>query len=185
MRRSLFFIPKNVESVSLLEGITAILIIVYSLLIKLMNRARQPKSVSSLLNTSGLQHDMTQIMALNSLLQRHLKQHNIQGCRVGNLQNGSLLLEIPDATWMMRLQFMRTELLTLLRQQLPSLLRIKIKVNPALSKSTKTQHTSAKKSIQRASKMPADVADSFLALAEDAEPGLQKALRSLAKYCKK
>jgi len=33
--------------------------------------------------------------------------------------------------------------------------------------------------------MPADVAESFLALAEDAEPGLKKALRSLAKYTKK
>ncbi|MFT7054112.1 MAG: hypothetical protein ACJAU1_001670 [Psychromonas sp.] len=154
-------------------------------MMKLMNRTRQPKSVSSLLNKSGLQHDVTLIMALNSLLQRHLKQHNIPGCRIGNLQNGSLLIEIPDATWMMRLQFMRTELLTLLRQRVPSLSRIKIKVNPALSKTSKIQHNSPKKEIKRASKMPADVAESFLALAEDAEPGLQKALRSLAKYAKK
>lgn len=150
-----------------------------------MNRTRQPKSVSSLLNKSALQHDAVLIMALNSLLQRHLKQHNIHGCRIGNLQNGSLLIEIPDATWMMRLQFMRTELLTLLRQRVPSLLRIKIKVNPALSKTSKMQHKPPKKNIKRATKMPADVAESLLALAEDAEPGLQKALRSLAKYSKK
>ncbi|HEY5715474.1 MAG TPA: DciA family protein [Psychromonas sp.] len=151
---------------------------------KLMNRARQPKSVSSLLNKSGLQHDMALITKLNSLLQRYLKQHNIQGYRIGNLQNGSLLIEIPDATWMMRLQFMRTELLTLLRKQVPALVRINIKVNPALSKSTKKQHLQPKKSIKRAEKMPADVADSLLALAENAEPELQAALRSLAKYCK-
>jgi hypothetical protein len=154
-------------------------------MMKLMNRTRQPKSVSSLLNKSGLQHDAAVIMALNSLLQSHLKQHNIPGCRIGNLQNGSLLIEIPDATWMMRLKFMRTELLTLLRQRVPSLLRIKIKVNPALSSARKTQHNPPKKNIKRATKMPADVAESFLALAEDAEPGLQKALRSLAKYSKK
>jgi len=100
------------------------------------------------------------------------------------LQNGSLLIEIPDATWMMRLQFMRTDLLTLLRQQAPALMRIKIKVNPALSKITKKQHEQSKKNIKQAEKMPADVADSFLALAENAEPGLQAALRSLAKYSK-
>lgn len=149
-----------------------------------MNRTRQPKSVSSLLNKSGLQHDMALLTKLNSLLQRYLKQHNIQGYRIGNLQNGSLLIEIPDATWMMRLQFIRTELLTLLRQQVPALVRINIKVNPALSKTTKKQHLQPKKNIKRAEKMPADVADSLLALAEDAEPELQAALRSLAKYSK-
>jgi len=154
-------------------------------MMKLMNRTRQPKSISALLNKSGLQHDMLLITRLNSLLQRYLKQHNIPGYRIGNLQNGSLLIEIPDATWMMRLQFMRPELLTLLRQQVPSLLRINIRVNPALSKTTKKAHHQPKKNIKRAEKMPTDVANSLLALAEDADSGLQAALRSLAKYSKK
>ncbi|MGB5446425.1 MAG: DciA family protein [Psychromonas sp.] len=149
----------------------------------LMNRTRQPKTISSLLNKSGLQYDMVKITRLNSLLQSYLKQHNIQGYRIGNLQNGSLLIEIPDATWMLRLQFMRTELLTLLRQQIPALMRINIKVNPTLSKTTKKAHHQPKKDIKRAEKMPLDVAESFLALAEDADPELQAALRSLAKYC--
>ncbi len=150
-----------------------------------MNRTRQPKPVSLLLKKSGLQHDATLITKLDSLLQSYLKQHNIQGCRIGNLQNGSLLIEIPDATWLIRLKFMQSELLTLLRQQVPGLLNIKIKVNPTLKQVTAKPKNSQKKVIKRASKMSNDVAQSFLALADDADPALQAALRSLAKYAKK
>lgn len=152
---------------------------------KLMNRTRQPKPVSFLLEKIGLQHDAALLTKLDSLLQRHLKQHHIQNCRVGNLQNGSLLIEIPDAIWMTRLKFMHSELLTLLRQEVPGLLNIKIKVNPALKKRDPTDKKNRKKVIKRASKMSNDVAQSFLALAEDADPALQAALRSLATYVKK
>ena len=149
-----------------------------------MNRTRKPKPVSLLLKKTGLQHDTSLITKLDSLLQSCLKQHNIQGCRIGSLQNGSLLIEIPDATWQLRLQFIRNELLTQMRQQVPGLLNIKIKVNPRLKQATKKSKSGPKKAIKRASKMPNDVAQSFLAMAEDADPELQKALRSLAKYKK-
>lgn len=149
-----------------------------------MNRSRKPKPVSLLLKKSGLQHNTSLITKLDSLLQSCLKQHNIQGCRIGSLQNGSLLIEIPDATWQLRLQFIRNELLTQLRQQVPGLLNIKIKVNPKLKQVAKKPEDKPKKAIKRASKMPNDVAQSFLALAEDADPALQAALRSLAKYSK-
>ena len=149
-----------------------------------MNRTRKPKPVSLLLKKSGLQHNTSLITKLDSLLQSCLKQHNIQGCRIGCLQNGSLLIEIPDATWQLRLQFIRNELLTQLRQQVPGLLNIKIKVNPRLKQVAKKSKDKPQKAIKRASKMPNDVAQSFLALAEDADPALQAALRSLAKYSK-
>ena len=151
-----------------------------------MNRTRKPKPVSLLLKKSRLQHNTSLITKLDSLLQSYLKQHNIPGCRIGSLQNGSLLIEIPDATWQLRLQFLRNELLSLLRQQLPGLLNIKIKVNPILKQTAKRSKNQAQKVKvnKRASKMPDDVAQSFLALAEDADPELQKALRSLAEYKK-
>ena len=149
-----------------------------------MNRTRKPKPVSFLLKKSGLQHNTSLITKLDSLLQSYLKQHNIQDCRIGNLQNGSLLIEIPNATWLIRLQFMRNELLTQLRQQVPGLLNIKIKVNPRLKQATDKPKNPPQKVIKRASKMPNDVAQSFLSLAEDADPALQAALRSLAKYSK-
>ena len=116
------------------------------------------------------------------VLQSYLKQHNINDCRIGNIENGSLILETPTSIWLQRLQFIRSELLTELRQHHPSLTKIKIKVNPELAKVSPSQlkkNTLVKK---RAEKMSKDVADSFLALAEDADPKLKKALQSLAKF---
>ena len=149
-----------------------------------MNRTRKPKSVSLLLKKTGLQRNTSLITKLDSLLQSYLKQHNIHGCRAGNLQNGSLLIEIPDATWRIRLQFMQNDLLTQLRKQTPGLINVKFKVNPKLKHCTDKPKKEKNKVIKRASKMPNDVAQSFLALAENAAPELQKALRSLAKYTK-
>lgn len=150
-----------------------------------MTRTRQPKTVSSLLQKSRLQHNTSLITKLNSLLQSYLKQHNIQGCRIGNLQNGSLIIEIADATWLIRLQFIQSELLSLLRKQSPGLRKIEFKVNPTLKVSSNPLKRKPKKVIKRAAKMSNDVAHSFLALAEEAEPALKKALQSLAKYTKK
>jgi len=147
-----------------------------------MNRTRTPKSVSFLLKKNRLQENTNLITKLDSLLQSYLKQHNIQNCRIGNLQHGNLLIEIPDATWQVRLQFMRNELLTLLRQEVPGLLKLKFSVNPRLKVMIKKPKQTIRKNIKHASKMPRDVAQSFLSLAEDADPDLQKALRSLAKY---
>jgi len=150
-----------------------------------MNRSRQPKAVAQLLKKSELQYNQPLFTKLDSLLQSFLKQHHIAGCRLGNLQNGSLLIEIPNANWMVRLQFMRNDILSLLRQASPGLLKINIRVNPRLS----VAHTTPKKNKNRvkirATKMSADIADSFLALAEDADPELKKALQSLAQYSKK
>jgi hypothetical protein len=150
-----------------------------------MNRRRQPKPVAQLLKKSGLQYDLPLFTKLDSLLQSFLKQHNIKGCRVGNLQNGSLLIEIPNANWMMRLQFMRNDLLSLLRQVSPGLLKINIKVNPRLSLNNKLSKKTKDRPKIRAAKMSEDVAESFLALAKDADPKLKKALQSLAEYSKK
>jgi len=150
-----------------------------------MNRSRQPKTVAHLLKKSELQYNQPLFTKLDSLLQSFLKQHNITGCRLGNLQNGSLLIEIPNANWMVRLQFMRHDILSLLRQASPGLLKVNIRVNPRLSISHSTPKKNKNRVKIRATKMSADIADSFLALAEDADPDLKKALQSLAQYSKK
>jgi len=141
--------------------------------------------MAQLLKKSELQYNQPLFTKLDSLLQSFLKQHNITGCRLGNLQNGSLLIEIPNANWLVRLQFMRNDILTLLRQASPGLLKVNIKVNPRLSITKSPQKKKTNKVQKRASRMPADVADSFLAMADDADPALKKALQSLAKFSKK
>jgi hypothetical protein len=150
-----------------------------------MHRTRQPKAMAQLLKKSELQYNQPLFTKLDSLLQSFLKQHNIAGCRLGNLQNGSLLIEIPNANWLVRLQFMRNDILTLLRQASPGLLKVNIKVNPHLSITKSRPKKKTNKVQKRASRMPADVADSFLAMADDADPALKKALQSLAKFSKK
>ena len=150
-----------------------------------MNRRRQPETVAQLLKKSGSQYDLPLFTKLDSLLQSFLKQHNIEGCRVGNLQNGSLLIEIPNANWMMRLQFIRNDLLSSLRQVSPGLLKINFKVNPRLSIDKNSPKKTKNRPKIRATKMSEDVADSFLALADDADPQLKKALLSLAQFSQK
>lgn len=116
------------------------------------------------------------------VLQRYLKQHNISDCRIGNIENGSLVVETPSSIWLQRLQFIRSDLLSELRQHHSSLLNIKIKVNPNLAKLSKPELKKNKLVKKRAKKMSKDVAQSFLALAENADPQLKKALQSLAKF---
>lgn len=143
---------------------------------------KQPKPIATLLKINNFQRSTSLITKLNMVLQRYLKQHNIEGCRIGNVENGSLLIESPTSIWLQRLQFMRSDILSELRQHHSSLINIKIKVNPELAKLTPAQIKLNKPIKKRAQKMSADVADSFLALAENAEPALKKALLSLAKF---
>jgi len=143
---------------------------------------KQPRPISLLLKKNHYQQSTSLITKLDMVLQSYLKQHNINDCRIGNIENGSLIIESPTSIWLQRLQFIRSEILTELRQHHPSLTKIKIKVNPDLAKVSPLQlkkNTLVKK---RAQKMSKDVADSFLALAEDADPKLKKALQSLAKF---
>jgi hypothetical protein len=143
---------------------------------------KQPKPIALLLEKNNYQQSTSLITKLDIVLQRFLKQHSINGCRIGNIENGSLIIETPTSIWLQRLQFMRSEILTELRQHHSSIMNIKIKVNPNLAKINPVYSKSIKPVKKRAEKMSKDVADSFLALAENAEPKLKKALQSLAKY---
>ena len=143
---------------------------------------KQPKPISLLLKKNDYQKSTSLVTKLDMVLQSYLKQHNINDCRIGKIQNGSLTIESPTSIWLQRLQFIQSELLTELRQHHPSLIKIKIKVNPELAKVSTSQlkkNTLVKK---RATRMSKDIADSFLALAEEADPTLKKALQSLAEF---
>ena len=143
---------------------------------------KQPRPISLLLKNNHYEQSTSLITKLDMVLQSYLKQHNINGCRIGNIKNGSLIIESPTSIWLQRLQFIQSDLLTELRQHNSSLIKIKIKVNPDLAKVSTSQlkkNTPVKK---RATRMSKDIADSFLALAEEADPKLKKALQSLAKF---
>lgn len=143
---------------------------------------KQPKPISALLKVTNFQQNALLIKKLDIVLQRYLKRHNISGCRVGNVENGSLLIESPTSLWLQSLQFMRSDILSELRQHHSSIINIKIKVNPLMAKLATAQIKINKPVKKRAQKMSRDVADSFIALAENADPKLKKALLSLATF---
>ena len=143
---------------------------------------KQPKSIALLLKKNHYQQSTSLITKLDMVLQSLLKQHNISGCRIGNVENGSLLIESPTSIWLQRLQFIRSDILSELRKHHSSLISIKIKVNPELAKVAPSQLKKSKPIQKRAQKMSKEIADSFLALADDSDPKLKKALQSLATF---
>jgi hypothetical protein len=143
---------------------------------------KQPKPISLLLKKNHYQQSTSLITKLDMVLQSYLKQHNIEGCRIGNIENGTLIIESPSSIWLQRLQFIRSELLSELRHQYPSIVNIKIKVNPQLAKIDTTQLKKSSLVKKRAQPMSKEISDSFLALAENADPKLKKVLQSLAKF---
>ena len=150
-----------------------------------MINAHKPKSVVSIMQRSHLQQDAVRISQLNILLQKHLKQYQISDCRIGNVKSGCLTLEVKSAAWKIRLQFMQNDILSALRVKLPGLIKMKVNVNPHLNTA---QNNMIKKNVptqKRARLMSKDVANSFLLLAEDADPKLKNALVSLAQYVEK
>ena len=146
---------------------------------------KQPKSISLLLKKNHYQQSTSLIAKLDMVLQSYLKQHNINACRIGNIENGRLTIESPTSIWLQRLQFIQSDILSELRKHSPALTNIKVKVNPKLAEASPPHLRKKNRVKKRAEKMSPDVADSFLALADNAEPKLKKALQSLAKYSKK
>ena len=150
-----------------------------------MRNDHKPKSVVSIMQRSHLQQEAVQMHQLNILLQKFLKQYQINDCRIGNVKYGYLTLEVKSAAWKMRLQFMKNDILSALRVKAPGLTKIKINVNPYLATIENTNKKAKPVLQKRASLMPKEVADSFLHLAENADPKLKEALTSLAKYVEK
>ena len=150
-----------------------------------MIKNHKPKSVVTLMQRSHLQQEAMRMSELNILLQKYLKQYQISDCRIGNVKSGCLTLEVQSAAWKMRLQFMQSDILSALREKVPGLIKMKVNVNPRLNLSKNTLRSTKPLQQKRASLMPKDVAESFLILAEGADPKLKEALTSLALYVKK
>ncbi|WP_159565289.1 DUF721 domain-containing protein [Budvicia diplopodorum] len=73
--------------------------------------------------------------AVKALLPKQL--HNY--CRVANFRQGVLVLEVANASWLVRLRYEQPMLLTTLRTEiLPSLASIDIKINPKLTINNQT-----------------------------------------------
>ncbi|MGY2798656.1 hypothetical protein ACVWV0_002832 [Ewingella americana] len=108
-------------------------------------------------------------------------------CRVGNYRQGILVLEIANASWMMRLRYEQPALLSALRAQiLPSLSSIDIRINPSLMvKMENASQINAKESSVNSEEKPfrqlsAQSAEELRGLASRSPEKLRKALERLA-----
>ncbi|KGT88360.1 hypothetical protein NG99_21640 [Erwinia typographi] len=104
-------------------------------------RDSRPQSIENLFEaTEGqgvLQSIQQRAIALNRLnlaVQGVLPAQMHPWCRVANFRQGILVLETANASWMMRLRYEQSSLLSALRAQiLPSLTAIDITINPSLA----------------------------------------------------
>ncbi len=107
-------------------------------------------------------------------------------CRVGNYRQGVLVLEIANASWMMRLRYEQPALLSALRAQiLPSLSSIDIRINPSLM--VKVENVSQFDQVNAAAirekpfrQLSAQSAEELMIVASRSPEKLRKALERLA-----
>ncbi|MGE9550958.1 DUF721 domain-containing protein [Erwinia amylovora] len=121
-------------------------------------RDSRPQSIENLFEaTEGqgvLQSIQQRAIALNKLnraVQGVLPAPLHPWCRVANFRQGILVLETANASWMMRLRYEQSSLLSALRAQiLPSLTAIDIRINPSLAvKGQESAQESSKQSEEK------------------------------------
>ncbi|NRA70705.1 MAG: DUF721 domain-containing protein [Gammaproteobacteria bacterium] len=149
-----------------------------------MTQRRTPDSINKLLSQGSgklakLQHKAYQLQVINRIITAELLPGSEEYCRVANLRNGTLVLEVASGAWFTRLQSMRINLLNQLRERVSSsLISIEVKVNPALFV-TKPEP----KPNQR--KISAQTAEHLSALAQHSPPELAEILLRLAKLARR
>ena len=118
-------------------------------------RDSRPQSIEYLFETTDGQNMLQSIqqraIALNKLnraVKGVIPAQLHPWCRVANFRQGILVLETANASWMMRLRYEQSSLLSALRAQiLPSLTAIDIRINPTLA-------AKAQESVQESSSRP-------------------------------
>ncbi|WP_075182221.1 DUF721 domain-containing protein [Pantoea sp. 1.19] len=104
--------------------------------------------------------------------------------RVANYRQGILVLEVANASWMMRLRYEQSALLSALRAEiLPSLAAIDIRINPALAaKGEPTAQESSSQAEKKVAKrqLSAASAQSLRDVAERSPEKLRRIIERLA-----
>lgn len=135
----------------------------------------------------SIQQRAIALAKLNQAVKELLPPQLHPWCRVANLRQGTLVLETTNASWMMRLRYEQSHLLSALRAQiLPSLSSIDIRINPALMAKEgnqiqlaekKTQNSQPESSLRHLSQ---ESADELRRLAARSSDCLRKKLERLA-----
>lgn len=127
-------------------------------------RDSRPQSLENMFDDAGaqsvlqnMQQRATALLRLNRAVKGILPVQLHPWCRVANFRQGILVLETANASWLMRLRYEQSTLLSALRAQiLPSLTSIDIRINPSLAsigqesvQESSTQTTNEKWTVNR------------------------------------
>lgn len=127
-------------------------------------RDSRPQSLENMFDDAGaqsvlqnVQQRATALLRLNRAVKGILPVQLHPWCRVANFRQGILVLETANASWLMRLRYEQSTLLSALRAQiLPSLTSIDIRINPSLAsigqesvQESSTQTTNEKWTVNR------------------------------------
>lgn len=133
-----------------------------------------------------IQRNAKAILKLNRVVKRLLPAEIKPMCRVANYRNNIMVIEVANASWMTRLNYERTNLLSALRSSiLPSLSSIDIRINPDLIRKSKQNSSLNKQSVNQKEnrnqrQISTQTAEQLLRLAEKSPKGLKERFERLA-----
>lgn len=133
-----------------------------------------------------IQRNAKAILKLNRVVKSLLPAEIKPMCRVANYRNNIMVIEVANASWMTRLNYERTNLLSALRSSiLPSLSSIDIRINPDLIRKSKQNSSLNKQSVNQKEnrnqrQISTQTAEQLLRLAEKSPKGLKERLERLA-----
>ncbi|CAG9426486.1 hypothetical protein NVI2019_PEGOAJLN_02633 [Providencia alcalifaciens] len=133
-----------------------------------------------------IQRNAKAILKLNRVVKSLLPAEIKPMCRVANYRNNIMVIEVANASWMTRLNYERTNLLSALRSSiLPSLSSIDIRINPDLIRKSKQNSSLNKQSVNQKEnrnqrQISTQTAEQLLRLAEKSPKGLKERFERLA-----
>jgi len=150
-----------------------------------MKPRRTPDSLHKIMTSNSgklakIQQKAGQLQVINQFLTSELIPGSDEYCRVANLRQGVLIIEVASGVWKTRLLQLSNSILEHMREHVsPSLYSIELNVNPALF----NERTEAPKPNPR--KISHDTAQHLMSVAEIAPPELAATLYRLAKLAKR
>lgn len=152
-------------------------------------RCNEPQMLTSILSEGTLLSQIKErtfalgklAQVIDELLPSLFKQHY----RIANYRQGVLVLEVSSASWLTRLKYEQSNLLSGIRSKiLPSLSSIQYKINPDICSETSPVIECSKKNHSKTSTLTVASATYLYAIAEKAPDKLKKQLIKLANNAK-
>ncbi|OTQ60039.1 DUF721 domain-containing protein [Gilliamella sp. A7] len=152
-------------------------------------RDNEPKVLTSLLSQGALLSKIKErSIALNQLskvIDELLPTPLNQQYRIANYRQGVLILEVSSASWLTRLKYEQSNLLSGIRQKiLPSLSSIQYKINPTIATNYSQSVILSDKNVKISNVISKQTAIYLNTVAEQAPDKLKKQLIKLANHAK-